>query len=194
MLSERNNAMSQPYSAHKVKAYFGESNREDREDIRNDLLYERYSDILDEKEHLEGLLDISSDDNNVDLVFDINETLFNLLEYIAPEIFSEEDQLNKPSKPVLNKLPKPNQNDGGDNRENEKKERATKIKDREKKVMSLAKNSEKLVRAKSNVKTARLSVKTSKDPKSKQKAAQTLRTAQKNLSKAGVRAGTSKEK
>jgi hypothetical protein len=188
--------MSQLYSAHKVKAYFGESNREDRENIRNDLLYERYSDILDEKEHLEGLLDISFDDNNVDLVFDINEALFDLLEYIAPEIFSEEEQLKKPSKPVLNKLSKPNQNndDDGNNRENEKKERATKIKDREKKVMALAKNSEKLVRAKSNVKTARLSVKTSKDPKSKQRAAQTLRTAQKNLSKAGVRAGTPKEK
>lgn len=187
--------MSRSYSAHKVKAYFGESNREDRESIRNELLYERYSDILDEKEHLEGLLDISSDDNSIDLVFDINETLFDMLEYIAPEIFLEAEE--KINKPVLNKLPKPNQNndsDGGGNRETEKKERATKIKDREKKVMSLAKNSEKLVRAKSNVKTARLSVKTAKDPKSKQKAAQTLKTAQGNLSKAGVRAGTSKEK
>ena len=181
----------QQYSSHKVKAYFGESNREDREDIRNDLLYERYSDILDEKEHLEGLLDISSDDNNIDLIFDINESLFDLLEFIAPEILSEKEE-----KPALNKLPKPNQNNdgGGNNRENEKKERATKIKDREKKVMALAKNAEKLVRAKSNVKTARLSVKTSKDPKSKQRAAQTLRTAQKNLSKAGVRAGTTREK
>jgi hypothetical protein len=104
------------YSPHKVKAYFGESNRETREDIRQDLLSERYSDILAEKLHLEKLLGIISkeevveaderdhDDQSKDL-YEITEILCDMIEMMIPELVSEEEKntgmtIDKDDKPA----------------------------------------------------------------------------------------------
>ena len=90
------------YTPHKVKAYFGESNRETREDIRQDLLSERYSDILAEKTHLENLLGIAPederdhDDQSKDL-YEITEILCDMIEMMIPELVSEEEEGDKPS-------------------------------------------------------------------------------------------------
>jgi hypothetical protein len=149
-----------------------------RESIRRDVLIERYVDLQEEMAHLESLLNISESENN-EVLFDINEMLFELIEYLLPEINeTEEIQQEAPGEPSRGKLAS---------------DRADKIKSREKKAMAISKNAEKLIRAKSNIKTARLSIKGSDSPEAKARARETLRVARSNLATAGVRAGTSRK-
>jgi hypothetical protein len=85
------------FSPHKVKAYFGESNRETREDIRRELLSDRYSDILSEKSHLESLLGIKEKESaaivdETDDLYEITKILFDMIEMMIPELALEEEE------------------------------------------------------------------------------------------------------
>jgi len=167
-------------STQKLNAFY--SSTEDhtlRESIRKDVLLDRYVDLQEEMAHLESLLNISEKENN-EVLFDISEMLFDLVEYIMPELLDDDggaaddkDVSEAPSDPAA--------------------ARAAKIKAREKKALAISKNAEKLIRAKSNIKTARLSVKGSDSPEAKARARETLRVARSNLAKAGVRAGTARK-
>ena len=161
------------FSTGKVNAFYTADHQE-RESIRQDVLVERYADLQLEMENIENLLNISEQERD-EILFDINDFLFECLEELVPELVEE----------VVEEEP----NDV----ESAKQVRVQRIKKREKASIAIAKNAEKLKRAKSNIQTARLRIKGAQSPESKSKAREGLRGARQHLSTAGIKAGTSQK-
>ena len=128
-----------------------------------------------EIKHLENLLDISEEDY-IDVLYDINDSLFELLETIVPELTmttTDDDIEEQPA-----------------DAETRIKMRKNQVKQREIKAVKIAKGAEELIRAKSSIKTARLSVKGSNSPESKSKAQKDLVKARGKLRTIGVKSAT----
>ena len=161
------------FSTGRVNAFYS-ADREARESIRQDVLVERYADLQMEMENIENLLNISEQERD-EILFEINDFLFECLEELVPELVEE----------VVEEEP----NDV----EAAKQARVQKIKKREKASIAIAKNAEKLKRAKSNIQTARLRIKGAQSPEAKSKAREGLRGARKHLATAGIKAGTAQK-
>ena len=127
-----------------------------------------------EMENIENLLNISEQERD-EILFEINDFLFECLEELVPELVEE----------VVEEEP----NDV----EAAKQARIQKIKKREKASIAISKNAEKLKRAKSNIQTARLRIKGAQSPEAKSKAREGLRGARKHLATAGIKAGTAQK-
>ena len=161
------------FSTGRVNAFYS-ADREARESIRQDVLVERYADLQMEMGNIENLLNISEQERD-EILFEINDFLFECLEELVPELVEE----------VVEEEP----NDV----EAAKQARVQKIKKREKASIAIAKNAEKLKRAKSNIQTARLRIKGAQSPEAKSKAREGLRGARKHLATAGIKAGTAQK-
>jgi|TARA_B100001939_G_scaffold347559_1_gene369552 glycyl-tRNA synthetase beta subunit len=149
------------FSRGKVSAFYG-ADVETRDSIRNDVLTERYVDLLDEKENLENLLNIAENEYD-ELLFDINKQLFNILEDIVPEVFTEIQNLRE--------------------EEEGTKSIADRMREREMKVRQLENHREKMNKVRDSIEDARQKVRDAKDPMMKNKQMETLRKARQNLSK-----------
>ena len=161
------------FSTGRVNAFYTADHQE-RESIRQDVLVERYADLQLEMENIENLLNISEQERD-EILFEINDFLFECLEELVPELVEE----------VVEEEP----NDV----EAAKQARVQRIKKREKASIAISKNAEKLKRAKSNIQTARLRIKGAQSPEAKSKAREGLRGARKHLATAGIKAGTSQK-
>ena len=161
------------FSTGRVNAFYTADHQE-RESIRQDVLVERYADLQMEMENIENLLNISEQERD-EILFEINDFLFECLEELVPELVEE----------VVEEEP----NDV----EAAKQARIQKIKKREKASIAISKNAEKLKRAKSNIQTARLRIKGAQSPEAKSKAREGLRGARKHLATAGIKAGTAQK-
>ena len=161
------------FSTGRVNAFYTADHQE-RESIRQDVLVERYADLQMEMENIENLLNISEQERD-EILFEINDFLFECLEELVPELVEEE----------IVEAP--------DDAEAAKQARVQRIKKREKASIAIAKNAEKLKRAKSNIQTARLRIKGAQSPESKAKAREGLRGARKHLATAGIKAGTAQK-
>ena len=161
------------FSTGRVNAFYS-ADHEARESIRQDVLEERYADLQMEMENIENLLNISEQERD-EILFEINDFLFECLEELVPELVEEvvEEEINDV--------------------EAAKQARVQKIKKREKASIAIAKNAEKLKRAKSNIQTARLRIKGAQSPEAKSKAREGLRGARKHLATAGIKAGTAQK-
>ena len=161
------------FSTGRVNAFYS-ADHEARESIRQDVLEERYADLQMEMENIENLLNISEQERD-EILFEINDFLFECLEELVPELVEEvvEEEINDV--------------------EAAKQARVQKIKKREKASIAIAKNAEKLKRAKSNIQTARLRIKGAQSPEAKAKAREGLRGARKHLATAGIKAGTAQK-
>ena len=197
------------YSKSKVSAFFGSHHDNSlRESIRQDVLIERYDDLQKEMEHLEHLMNISENHFNDDL-FAINETLFELLESLVPELKEEEtiDEaefgktrgisakggaapgekqagLAATGKGALSTA-KPKATTDPKNVEARRKERVAAIKDREAKAINISKDKEAVVRAKSLIRTAQQTVRGAENPEAKKRARTSLNRARQQLVKIG---------
>ena len=161
------------FSTGRVNAFYS-ADHEARESIRQDVLEERYADLQMEMENIENLLNISEQERD-EILFEINDFLFECLEELVPELVEEE----------IAEAP--------DDAEAVKQARVQKIKKREKTAIAIAKNAEKLKRAKSNIQTARLRIKGAQSPESKAKAREGLRGARRHLATTGMKAGTAQK-
>ena len=161
------------FSTGRVNAFYS-ADHEARESIRQDVLVERYADLQMEMENIENLLNISEQERD-EILFEINDFLFECLEELVPELVEEEI------------TEEPNDVEAA------KQARVQKIKKRKKASIAIAKNAEKLKRAKSNIQTARLRIKGAQSPESKSKAREGLRGARKHLATAGIKAGTAQK-
>ena len=161
------------FSTGRVNAFYS-ADHEARESIRQDVLEERYADLQMEMENIENLLNISEQERD-EILFEINDFLFECLEELVPELVEEAIE------------EEPNDVEAA------KQARIQKIKKREKASIGIAKNAEKLKRAKSNIQTARLRIKGAQSPESKAKAREGLRGARKHLATAGIKAGTAQK-
>ena len=161
------------FSTGRVNAFYTADHQE-RESIRQDVLVERYADLQMEMENIENLLNISEQERD-EILFEINDFLFECLEELVPELVEE----------VVEEEP----NDV----EAAKQARIQKIKKREKASIAISKNAEKLKRAKSNIQTARLRIKGAQSPEAKSKAREGLRAARKHLATAGIKACTAQK-
>jgi hypothetical protein len=159
------------FSTGRVNAFYMADHQE-RESIRRDLLEERYTDLQMEMENIENLLNISEQERD-EILFEINDFLFECLEELVPELVEEETQIIEGP---------------GNDAEVVKQARMSKIKDSEKAAINIAKNAEKIKGAKSTIRTAHLQLKGSGDPKSKLKAREGLRSAQANLAATSMKA------
>ena len=162
------------FSTGRVNAFYS-ADHEARESIRQDVLVERYADLQMEMENIENLLNISEQERD-EILFEINDFLFECLEELVPELVEEEvveEEINDV--------------------EAAKQARVQKIKKREKASIAIAKNAEKLKRAKSNIQTARLRIKGAQSPEAKSKAREGLRGARRHLATAGMKAGTAQK-
>jgi len=161
------------FSTGRVNAFYS-ADHEARESIRQDVLVERYADLQMEMENIENLLNISEQERD-EILFEINDFLFECLEELVPELVEEdvEEETNDV--------------------EAAKKVRVQKIKKRERASIAIAKNAEKLKRAKSNIQTARLRIKGAQSPESKAKAREGLRGARRHLATTGMKAGTAQK-
>ena len=128
-----------------------------------------------EMENIENLLNISEQERD-EILFEINDFLFECLEELVPELVEEEVVEEEPN-----------------DVEAAKQARIQKIKKREKASIAISKNAEKLKRAKSNIQTARLRIKGAQSPEAKSKAREGLRGARKHLATAGIKAGTAQK-
>jgi hypothetical protein len=162
------------FSTGRVNAFYS-ADHEARESIRQDVLEERYADLQMEMENIENLLNISEQERD-EILFEINDFLFECLEELVPELV-EEEVVEEETNDV----------------EAAKQARVQKIKKREKASIAIAKNAEKLKRAKSNIQTARLRIKGAQSPEAKSKAREGLRGARKHLATAGIKAGTAQK-
>ena len=162
------------FSTGRVNAFYTADHQE-RESIRQDVLVERYADLQLEMENIENLLNISEQERD-EILFEINDFLFECLEELVPELVEEEVVEEEPN-----------------DVEAAKQARVQKIKKREKASIAIAKNAEKLKRAKSNIQTARLRIKGAQSPEAKAKAREGLRGARKHLATAGIKAGTAQK-
>jgi hypothetical protein len=162
------------FSTGRVNAFYTADHQE-RESIRQDVLEERYADLQMEMENIENLLNISEQERD-EILFEINDFLFECLEELVPELV-EEEVVEEETNDV----------------EAAKQARVQKIKKREKASIAIAKNAEKLKRAKSNIQTARLRIKGAQSPEAKSKAREGLRGARKHLATAGIKAGTAQK-
>ena len=161
------------FSTGRVNAFYS-ADHEARESIRQDVLEERYADLQMEMENIENLLNISEQERD-EILFEINDFLFECLEELVPELVEEE----------ISEAP--------DDAEAVKQARVQKIKKREKTAIAIAKNAEKLKRAKSNIQTARLRIKGAQSPEAKSKAREGLRGARRHLATTGMKAGTAQK-
>jgi hypothetical protein len=161
------------FSTGRVNAFYS-ADHEARESIRQDVLEERYADLQMEMENIENLLNISEQERD-EILFEINDFLFECLEELVPELVEEE----------ITEAP--------DDAEAVKQARVQKIKKREKTAIAIAKNAEKLKRAKSNIQTARLRIKGAQSPEAKAKAREGLRGARRHLATTGMKAGTAQK-
>ena len=175
------------FSNGRVKAFYSADQRE-REAIRQDVLVERYTDLQQEMEDIEDILNISEEERD-ETLFDINEMLFDLLESLVPELVEEEEEVSveESNQDEIEEAP-----DASAQLAARKQARAVKIKQRERQAMAIAKNAEKLKRAKSGIVTARIGMKGAQSPEAKSKAREKLRNARQHLATTGIKAGTAK--
>ena len=175
------------FSNGRVKAFYSADQRE-REAIRQDVLVERYTDLQQEMEDIESLLNISEEERD-ETLFDINEMLFDLLESLVPELVEEEEEVSveESNQDEIEEAP-----DASAQLAARQQARAVKIKQRERQSMAIAKNTEKLKRAKSGIVTARIAMRGAHSPDAKAKAREKLRNARQHLATTGIKAGTAK--
>ncbi len=159
------------FSTGRVNAFYMADHQE-RESIRRDLLEERYTDLQMEMENIENLLNISEQERD-EILFEINDFLFECLEELVPELVEEETQIIEGP---------------GNDAEVVKQARMSKIKDREKAAINIAKNAENLNRAKSTIRTAHLQLKGARTPEAKAKARKELHSAQRRLTATSIKA------
>ena len=76
------------FSTGRVNAFYS-ADHEARESIRQDVLEERYADLQMEMENIENLLNISEQERD-EILFEINDFLFECLEELVPELVEEE--------------------------------------------------------------------------------------------------------
>jgi len=163
------------FSTGKLNAFYT-ADQQERESIRQDVLEERYADLQMEMENIENLLNISEQERD-EVLFEINDFLFECLEDLVPELVEEEELLVE---------------EESDDIEAARQARAQKIKKREKVSIAIAKNAEKLKRAKSNIQTARLQFRSAQSPEAKAKARENLRGARRHLATTDIKAGTAR--
>ena len=75
------------FSTGRVNAFYS-ADHEARESIRQDVLEERYADLQMEMENIENLLNISEQERD-EILFEINDFLFECLEELVPELVEE---------------------------------------------------------------------------------------------------------
>ena len=160
------------FPADKINAFYV-ADQQERESIRQDVLVERYADLQMEMENIESLLNISEQERD-EVLFDINDMLFDIIETLVPELVAEEEEKEEEEDTDSGVT---TESKTADSVEAAKHARAQKIKKRERVAVAIAKNTEKLKRAKSNIVTARLRVKSSQSPEAKTKAREGLRAA-----------------
>ena len=79
------------FSTGKLNAFYT-ADQQERESIRQDVLEERYADLQMEMENIENLLNISEQERD-EVLFEINDFLFECLEDLVPELVEEEELL-----------------------------------------------------------------------------------------------------
>ena len=75
------------FSTGRVNAFYTADHQE-RESIRQDVLVERHADLQMEMENIENLLNISEQERD-EILFEINDFLFECLEELVPELVEE---------------------------------------------------------------------------------------------------------
>lgn len=154
------------FSGNLVNAFYG-ADQETKESIRSDVLSERYVDLLDEKESIENLLNISEEELE-NILFDINVQLFNLVESIIPDLFEpiQEQQCNE---------------------SNQVAEKTEEIRNRERVTHEIKLHKQKLIEVRSVVENARVNVRGTTSPSTKSQEMRKLRSARKSLAKTLVK-------
>lgn len=153
------------FSTGKVAAFYT-ADQHERQSIRQDVLAERYVDLQLEMENIENLLNISEQERN-EILFDINEMLFEYLESLVPEVFQDSNPLQEA--------------------EDVRQVTAKRMKDREKVAIEMRKRADSLKQARGDIESARIKMQSSESPETKLKARESLRMARKNLSRLSVK-------
>lgn len=149
------------YSKGKISAFLGEPSAENRIGMRKELLSDRYLDLKEEIESIEYALNMSPE-KEAELLYNINENIFCILETLLPELSDTEEIYEQ---------------EDVDDAMRKRKERADKIKQREKSAIEIQKDKEEYLRARSFIKTARIDSQTADTPEKKKKANSNLRKA-----------------
>jgi len=152
------------FSRGRVNAFYG-ADPSTKDSIREDVLKERYVDLLDEKENLENILNIPESEH-INMLYDINIKLFDILETLVPEAFAETEELVEEESRV-NAV-------------------AQNMKAREMKARQMRNQKEKMLVAKNNIQTAQLRFKNAQTPKDKAREMDNIRKARKALSQTTV--------